>query len=110
MGTGKRVRIFTGSLRVVLLLSSSVLFFAVYSAAGSTLEIAKPTSLQLSPSILVDKSPGSRPGVSVLCERVHIHGLSRIKHLRKMAYSVKVKVFSQSGSHQPTKFEVCFHR
>ncbi|XP_031388266.1 uncharacterized protein LOC116201252 isoform X2 [Punica granatum] len=27
-----------------------------------------------------------------------------------MAYSVKVKVFSQSGSHQPTKFEVCFHR
>lgn len=73
-------------------------------------DMAQSTALQLSPSILVDKSPGSRHGVPVLCERVHVRGLSRISHLNKMAYSVKVKILSLGETLQPTKFEVCFHR
>ncbi|KAI3423176.1 uncharacterized protein J3R85_011306 [Psidium guajava] len=80
------------------------------SAAEPVLVIGQSTSVQLSPVLPVGNSPGSRPDTSMFCERVHIHGLSRMKHLSKIAHSVKVKAFSKSSSLHPTKFEVCFHR
>ncbi|XP_030474114.1 uncharacterized protein LOC115691573 [Syzygium oleosum] len=109
MDSSARIRSFICSLGLCFL----VLIHGVSasaSAAGPTLVIGQSTSVQLSPGLPVENSPGSRPGTSMYCERVHIHGLSRMNHLSKIAHSVKVKVFSKSSSLHPTKFEVCFHR
>lgn len=75
-------------------------------------DISEPIPpLELSPRVVVENSPGLKPGTPVLCERVRIHGLSRIHHLRKLSHSANVKVVSKSSSPlHPTKFEVCFHR
>lgn len=58
----------------------------------------------------MERSPGSKPGAKVLCERVEIHGLSRLKNLEKYAHSVKVKVSFVDSSIRPPNVEVCFHR
>lgn len=57
----------------------------------------------------IQNSPGSKPGTSVLCGRVHICGLSRLEHLQKFANTVKVKI-STNSSFRIRPFEVCFHR
>ncbi|KAF5958345.1 hypothetical protein HYC85_005570, partial [Camellia sinensis] len=72
--------------------------------------VAQLTTLQISPRLPVEKSPGSKHGAIVLCERVLIHGLSRLKNLRKFAHSVKVNVSSVSSSARLPNVEVCFHR
>ena len=71
--------------------------------------VAPFAMLQLSHGLLLKYSPNSKPGTSMVCERVHMHGLSRIKNLRKFAHSVKVKVLGKDSSVLP-KAEVCFHR
>ncbi|KAI4385269.1 hypothetical protein MLD38_003316 [Melastoma candidum] len=73
-------------------------------------DVGQSASLQLSPGILVENSPGARPGSSMFCQRVGIHGLSRISNISMLAHSVKLKVLSKPGTLKPTKFEVCFHR
>lgn len=65
--------------------------------------------MQLSHGMPVQNSPGSKPGTSVLCGRVHVCGLSRLKHLEKFANTVKVKI-STNSSFRIRPFEVCFHR
>ncbi|KAL2522659.1 hypothetical protein Fot_26582 [Forsythia ovata] len=92
------------------------LLFASYSFLPSvsstdelSLAIFESASLQLSPSLIVEKSPGSKPGTKVKCERVHIHGLPRLKHLSKFANSVKVKVSYVNPSGRPPNVEICFH-
>lgn len=67
-------------------------------------------TLELSPSLIVENSPGSKPGAKVKCGRVLIHGLPRIKHLNKFANSVKVKVSHATSSGRPPNIDVCFHR
>lgn len=70
------------------------------------------TSLQVSPSLAVEDSPGLKPGTKVVCERVDIRGLSRLHNLKKFAHSVKVKVkvLQNSTSFRRPNLEVCFHR
>lgn len=67
-------------------------------------------SLQVSPSLVVEKSPGSRPGSQVVCERVEINGLSRIRNLTSFFSSVKVKVMNVNSTGRTPNITVCFHR
>ncbi|KAK2965538.1 hypothetical protein RJ640_030586, partial [Escallonia rubra] len=80
------------------------------SAEGHSLVVAQSTTLQLSPGVLVERSPGIKPGVKVVCERVHIHGLPRLKNLRKFAHLLKVNVSHANSSDRLPNVEVCFHR
>nr|XP_016482809.1 PREDICTED: uncharacterized protein LOC107803577 isoform X2 [Nicotiana tabacum] len=72
--------------------------------------VSQSTTLEISPGIVVENSPGSKPGTKVLCERVQIHGLSRLKNLKKYAHSVKVNVSYINPSGRQPNVEVCFHR
>lgn len=72
--------------------------------------VAQSTSLQLSHGLPVKNSPGSKPGTSMSCERVHIYGLSRLKNLKKIAHSVKVKLSGTNTSVFLPNADVCFHR
>ncbi|KAL8476911.1 hypothetical protein ACS0TY_029276 [Phlomoides rotata] len=92
-----------------LLLSSSMLP-SMIAVSEFSLDVSGPTVLQLSPSFIVEKYPGSKPGTKVKCERILIHGLPRIKHLKKFANSLKVKVSCVIQSVRPPIVEVCFHR
>ena len=67
-------------------------------------------TLQLTPALQVEKSPGLKPGTIVVCERVHIDGLSRFRNLKKFAHSVKVKVSQGNSTLRRPNVEVCFHR
>lgn len=78
-----------------------VSFFAV---------ILQNTTLPLSRGLPVRNSPGSKPGVTLIVERVHIHGLSRFRNLEKFAHSVKVKVLPANSNVRVPNIEVCFHR
>ncbi|CAA2979314.1 uncharacterized protein LOC111367259 isoform X1 [Olea europaea subsp. europaea] len=82
---------------------------SVSSADELSLVIGESASLQLSPSLIVEKSPGSKPGTNVKCDRVHIHGFPRLKHLSKFANSIKVKVSYVNPSGRPPSVEICFH-
>jgi len=74
--------------------------------------LTQNTSLQLSPGLPVGNSPGSKPGATVVVERVYIHGLSRFKSLGKFAHSFKVKVLPlpEYSKVRLPNVEVCFHR
>ncbi|KAF8365071.1 hypothetical protein HHK36_032926 [Tetracentron sinense] len=95
-----------------------IFFFALLdsysnvSADGLSLVVAQPTTLNISSGLPVEISPGSKPGALMVCERVQIHGLSRLKDLKKFAHSmkVKVKVVETSPRVRLQKVEVCFHR
>ncbi|KAE9449607.1 hypothetical protein C3L33_18500, partial [Rhododendron williamsianum] len=89
-----------------LSLSSS----SALSSDELSLVVAPFTTLQLSPSLSVEKSPGVKPGTSVRCARVHIHGLSRLRNLTRFAHSVKVNVSIVESSARLPNVEVCFHR
>ncbi|KAK2426360.1 transmembrane protein [Trifolium repens] len=75
-----------------------------------SLFIVQNTTLQLSRGLPVGNSPGSKPGATVVVERVHIHGLSRFKNLGKFAHSVKVKVLPAKSNVRLPNIEICFHR
>ncbi|CAA2993498.1 Hypothetical predicted protein [Olea europaea subsp. europaea] len=62
------------------------------------------------PSLVVEKSPESNAGTNVKCERVHIYGFRRLKHLSMFAISVKVKVSYVNPSGRLPNVEICFHR
>ena len=79
-------------------------FFWVFAVVGES------TRLQLSHGLQVNTSTGSKPGTSVVCERVHIRGLPRLKNLGKIAHVVKVNVSQRDPSIRTSKTEVCFHR
>jgi len=72
--------------------------------------IIQNTTLPLSRGLPVRNSPGSKPGVTLIVERVHIHGLSRFRNLEKFAHSVKVKVFPANSNVRVPNIEICFHR
>lgn len=93
-----------------LLLWLLVTLTSLARADELSLVVAQSTTLQISPGIVVENSPGSKPGTKVICERVQIHGLSRLKSLRKYAHSVKVNVSYLNPSGRPPNAEVCFHR
>lgn len=74
--------------------------------------VAHPTTLRLSSGLLVENSPGFKPGALMACERVHIVGLPRLQNLQKYANSLKVKVNTTRTSSRALQqnAEVCFHR
>ncbi|KAG5528418.1 hypothetical protein RHGRI_029183 [Rhododendron griersonianum] len=86
------------------------LFFILWPFLFGFAVVAPFTTLQLSPSLRVEKSPGVKPGTSVRCARVHIHGLSRLRNLTRFAHSVKVNVSIVESSARLPNVEVCFHR
>lgn len=92
------------------ILVSYLVFLPIGAASESSLAVTGPATLQLSPSLIVENSPGSKPGAKVKCGRVLIHGLPRIKHLNKFANSMKVKVSYATSSGFPPNVDICFHR
>ncbi|XP_028119555.1 uncharacterized protein LOC114317053 isoform X2 [Camellia sinensis] len=100
----------TSVLWLFFIVGSISLSSSVVSANELSLDVAQPTTLQISPRLLVEKSLGSKHGAIVLRERVLIHGLSRLKNLRKFAHSVKVNVSIVSSSARLPNVEVFFHR
>lgn len=85
------------------------LFYKLYFCVCA---VAHPTTLRLSSGVLVENSPGSKPGALMACERVHIVGLPRLQNLQKYANSLKVKVNTTRTSSRALQqnAEVCFHR
>ncbi|KAI3803839.1 hypothetical protein L1987_32001 [Smallanthus sonchifolius] len=75
-----------------------------------SLTVAEFALLKLSPSLVVENSPGSRLGFQVVCERVEIIGLSRLTNLTSFFSSVKVKVINVNSTGRPPSISVCFHR
>lgn len=63
--------------------------------------------------VFVESSPGVRAGDLVACMRVRIHGISRIKNLKKFAVVTRVRVqAADSAAYRISvpKVEVCVHR
>ncbi|KAJ8544851.1 hypothetical protein K7X08_017434 [Anisodus acutangulus] len=92
---------------LVALISTST---SIVHADELSLVVSQSTTLQISPGLVVENSPGSKPGTKVICERVQIHGLSRLTNLRKFSHSVKVNISYLNPSGRPPNAEVCFHR
>ncbi|KAK7849241.1 hypothetical protein CFP56_003236 [Quercus suber] len=108
MGSAKPVRI---SARFACLIFLAISAWAsIASATEPSLVVGESTRLQLSHGLRVNTSTGSKPGTSVVCERVHIRGLPRLKNLGKIAHVVKVNVSQRDPSIRTSKTEVCFHR
>ncbi|RWR77953.1 Transmembrane protein 194 [Cinnamomum micranthum f. kanehirae] len=87
--------------------------FSLPNASGYEMSsVAHPTTLRLSSGLLVENSPGSKPGALMACERVRIVGLPRLQNLQKYANSLKVKVNTTGTSSRALQqnAEVCFHR
>ncbi|KAG6663088.1 nuclear envelope integral membrane protein 1 isoform X3 [Carya illinoinensis] len=105
MASPKPLRIFA---RILFLLFLAISGRA--SATESSLVVGQSTRLQLSSGLPMNNSPGLKPGASVIIERVHIRGLSRLNNLRKFAHTVKVNVSQKDPSIRLQNVEVCFHR
>ncbi|KAI3789006.1 hypothetical protein L2E82_01790 [Cichorium intybus] len=95
-----------------LLLLLTFLNSACFVVSGElpSLIVAEYASLQISPKLVVEKSPGVRPGSHVVCERVEINGLSRFRNLTSFFSSVKVKVINVNSTGRPPNITICFHR
>ncbi|KAK4843882.1 hypothetical protein QYF36_013905 [Acer negundo] len=110
MDSAKPIRSSVFILRILFIAFS--IAYPFVSANEHSIVVGQNTTLQLSPhGLVVENSPGLKPGsgVKVVCERVNIRGLSRLKDLKKFAHSIKVKV-SQNSSTLWRRTEVCFHR
>ncbi|KAL8143213.1 hypothetical protein V2J09_016245 [Rumex salicifolius] len=92
---------------VFLALTNSI---SVIFADELTLVVGNSTALQIVPGVPVMNSPGSKSGLIVGAERVHIHGLSRVKSVQKFSHSFKVKVTIVNSTIRQPVIEVCFHR
>ncbi|CAE6261721.1 unnamed protein product [Arabidopsis arenosa] len=71
--------------------------------------VGETGEIQVTPSLEVKGSPGLKPDRIVLCERIHIHGLRRFKHIDKYAHSLKL-VVNASTAGKTSSIDVCFHR
>ncbi|XP_027361487.1 uncharacterized protein LOC113869384 isoform X1 [Abrus precatorius] len=92
-------------LRLLFLWASSILVFADERSL-----FLQNTTLQLSRGLPVGNPPGSKPGATVVVERVHIRGLPRFRNLGKFSHSLKVKVLPTNSNVRLPSIEVCFHR
>ncbi|CAI0430526.1 unnamed protein product [Linum tenue] len=87
-----------------------IAFPCFVSATTVSLVVGERSRLEVSPSLSVVNSPGTKPGTRLLCERVHVHGLSRLKNLKKFSHSLKVNLTHSSSTLRGPSVEVCFHR
>ncbi|KAJ8430285.1 hypothetical protein Cgig2_024717 [Carnegiea gigantea] len=74
------------------------------------LVVGQSSALPVVPKVPVSNSPGSKPDVNVVAERVHVYGLSRMRNLKRFSHSVLVKVSRFNSSLLQPNVEVCFHR
>ncbi|XP_062115816.1 uncharacterized protein LOC133829964 isoform X2 [Humulus lupulus] len=109
MESTKDALISTCILPLLLLFLPSSSSSTVPASNQHSLVVAPFSMLQLSHGLPVKYSHNSKPGTSMVCERVHVYGSSRIKNFRKFAHSVTLKVSAKDSSVFP-KAEVCFHR
>uniref|UniRef100_A0A1J3F232 Uncharacterized protein n=1 Tax=Noccaea caerulescens TaxID=107243 RepID=A0A1J3F232_NOCCA len=86
-----------------------LLLFALSSLVSSdqVIVVGETKEIQFSPSLEVKASPGLKPEITTLCERIHIHGIPRFEHMHKYAYSLKLTL---SVSSAEDDIHVCFHR
>ncbi|KAL2241521.1 UNVERIFIED_CONTAM: hypothetical protein Sindi_0793300 [Sesamum indicum] len=89
MATAMAATVAPPALILWIILVLSPMFLSICSASEFSLVVSGPTELELSPSLIVENSPGSKPGSKVKCERLQIHGSPRIEHLNKFANSLK---------------------
>ncbi|CAM8877071.1 unnamed protein product [Rhodiola kirilowii] len=71
------------------------------------LVVGKHASLHLQ---LVQNSPGVKSGRSVVCGRVQICGLSRLKNITKYSHAVRVRVSVTNTTARAPNVEFCLHR
>lgn len=71
--------------------------------------VGETRAVQVNPSLEVKGSPGLKPERTSLCERIHINGLRRFKHMDKYAHSLKL-ILNASTAGKASNFDVCFHR
>ncbi|ESQ31254.1 hypothetical protein EUTSA_v10004091mg [Eutrema salsugineum] len=71
--------------------------------------VGETGSLQVTPNLEVKASPGLKPDRTALCERIHIRGLRRFKHIDKYAHSLKLIVNASTGG-KTSNVDICFHR
>nr|XP_043623234.1 uncharacterized protein LOC122595019 [Erigeron canadensis] len=95
---------------ILFLITVAISVSVVASADLPSLKVAEFASIKLSPSFVLEKSPGSRPGSQVVCERVEINGLSRFRNLTSYFSSVKVKILNVTSTGRPSNITLCFHR
>ncbi|XP_010444620.1 PREDICTED: uncharacterized protein LOC104727260 [Camelina sativa] len=84
-------------------------FASLVSSDELQFVVGETRELQVIPSLEVKGSPGLKPDRTTLCERIHIHGIRRFKHIDKYAHSLKL-VVNVSTSGRTSNFDVCFHR
>ncbi|KAJ8498451.1 hypothetical protein OPV22_009003 [Ensete ventricosum] len=102
--------------------SSFITFFLFLISASSAVSIAvadddvsvvaHPSKIVLPPGRVVEGSPGARPGAALACNRVHIHGFSRLRHPSKYPRALKVRVSVDEGDalFRIQTVEICFHK
>lgn len=71
--------------------------------------VGETRAVQVNPSLEVKGSPGLKPERTSLCQRIHINGLRRFKHMDKYAHSLKL-ILNASTAGKASNFDVCFHR
>lgn len=71
--------------------------------------VGETRAVQVNPNLEVKGSPGLKPERTSLCERIHINGLRRFKHMGKYAHSLKL-ILKASTAGKASNFDVCFHR
>ncbi|CAH8280966.1 unnamed protein product [Arabidopsis lyrata] len=84
-------------------------FASLVSSNELQFVVGETGELQVTPSLEIKGSPGLKPDRTVLCERIHIHGLRRFKHIDKYAHSLKL-VVNASTVGKTSSIDVCFHR
>ncbi|KAK9129703.1 hypothetical protein Sjap_010190 [Stephania japonica] len=115
METSSSLRFFARCSSITLFFFFFVSIFVSDAAAADELsiDVAHPTALRLLSGLPVDTSPGSKPGIQLRCERIHICGLPRLHYLSKYAHSIKVKVHIIEESPKALRIrnsvDACFH-
>ncbi|XP_011012069.1 PREDICTED: uncharacterized protein LOC105116412 isoform X2 [Populus euphratica] len=90
--------------------------FSIYSSSALPHQISlvvgegSSSKVQISPSLEVVNSPGTRSGTRVLCKRVDVHGFPRLKNLNKFFHSLMLKISPSNSTLRRPNVEVCFHR
>ncbi|ESQ45551.1 hypothetical protein EUTSA_v10010344mg [Eutrema salsugineum] len=90
----------------VLLILSLFPFFSVVFSDELVSVASETVSLQVTPRIEVTDSSCRNS----ICERLHINGLQRLKHIDKYAHSLKLVLSSNTSNILRTSIDVCFHR
>ncbi|KAL0677332.1 hypothetical protein Bca4012_005313 [Brassica carinata] len=84
-------------------------FSSLVSSDELLFVVGETRAVQVNPSLEVKGSPGLKPERTSLCQRIHINGLRRFKHMDKYAHSLKL-ILNASTAGKASNFDVCFHR